>query len=312
MTARDTTLIITAFREPASVQAILASLRSAEDLWRIITVVLVAPDAETLECATGLGDANVIAVRDPGRGKLNAMLLGFETASTPIIVWTDGDVLLPPESVSVLLQSFASPTVGLASGRPDTLPGRGLLHSWGRILFDAAHFARTIHSGKGNVVEASGYLYATRRLDVVREVLNRRLQDGTAGYGAEDVHLSHAISDAGYETRYVPEALVYVKNPTTLRDWFKQKIRNVQGHSLVRYRYLVDPGTAVQSFRGEIRAGFSFTRAFGMRSGTFASMVTLGFARVLAWALARPWQFRRGRKLKHRTQWTRIDSTKHS
>ena len=36
--------------------------------------------------------------------------------------------------------------------------------------------------------------------------------------------------EKGYKIKYVPEAEVYVKNPSNWKDWVNQKIRNIKAH----------------------------------------------------------------------------------
>src|SRR3989344_3407291 len=60
----------------------------------------------------------------------------------------------------------------------------------------------------------------------------------------------------GYKIKYLPEAEVYVKNPTTWKDWLAQKVRNIKAHE--NLNKIAPNMSRTKSFINEIRWGALF------------------------------------------------------
>jgi cellulose synthase/poly-beta-1,6-N-acetylglucosamine synthase-like glycosyltransferase len=65
----------------------------------------------------------------------------------------------------------------------------------------------------------SGYIMATRNydFDIPQNVLS------------DDAYISYSIRNASKQIAYAPDAKCYVKYPTTLKDYYKQKVRSLGG-----------------------------------------------------------------------------------
>ena len=97
-----------------------------------------------------------------------------------------------------------------------------MLGYWSHLLTDSAHRVRLARDQAGQFLLCSGYLFAFRRAligDIPVDAL------------AEDAVISHEIAGAGYRIRYAPEAQVFVRYPTTYRDWLRQKVRSAGGYA---------------------------------------------------------------------------------
>ena len=92
-------------------------------------------------------------------GKAAGLNAGLAAARHDIIVFSDGSILLDPESVRTLVLPFQHPVVGCVSGE-DWIPDGGGEGLYGRYELSL----RRLESGLGSIVGASGSFYAQRRL----------------------------------------------------------------------------------------------------------------------------------------------------
>lgn len=215
-------VLITAFREAATVgraiEAFLAQLPPGAE------IVVVCPDPQTIAVVDDYA-ARYPAVRhvaDPQRGKPAALNAGLKAVRGDVIVFSDGDVLVAEGALPPLLAPFADPQVGAVSGHPvSTNPRDTVLGYWSHLLTESIHQMRLARDEAGQFLVCSGYLFACRR-SLITHVPEDAL--------AEDAVISHRVAEQGYRIRYAPEARVFVKYPTTYRDWLRQKVRSAGGY----------------------------------------------------------------------------------
>ena len=167
-------------------------------------------------------------VADPGQGKPMALNCGLAAARGEIVVLSDGDVVVGEDALRLLLAPFAdaavdAAAVGATTGHPlSASPRDTMLGYWSHLLTDSLHRMRLARDQAGQFLLCSGYLFAFRRA-LIGEIPIDAL--------AEDAVISHEIAQAGYRIRYAPEAQVYVRYPTTYRDWLRQKVRSAGGYA---------------------------------------------------------------------------------
>ncbi len=216
-------VLITAFREAATVgQAIEAFLPQLPD---DADLLVVCPDPETTAVVDEYAARYSVVrhVADAQQGKPAAINVGLEAARGDVVVLSDGDVLVAQDALAPLLSPFADPQVGAVSGRPVSAnPRDTLLGYWSHLLVDSAHQMRLVYDRAGRFLLGSGYLLALRR-SLVEHVPRDAL--------AEDAVISHCVASLGYRIRYAPQARVFVKYPTTYRDWLRQKVRSAGGYA---------------------------------------------------------------------------------
>lgn len=216
-------ILITAFREAATVgRAIEAFLKQ---LPGDAEILVVSPDPETTVVVDHYAAhyPSVRHVADSQKGKPNALNAGLKAARGDIIVLSDGDVVVAEDALVPLLAPFADPQVGAVSGHPFSVSPRDtMLGYWSYLLTEGIHQLRLARSRDGQFLVCSGYLFAFRR-----ELIERVPEDALA----EDAVISHAIAHQGYRIAYAPQANVFVKYPTTYRDWLRQKVRSAGGYA---------------------------------------------------------------------------------
>jgi cellulose synthase/poly-beta-1,6-N-acetylglucosamine synthase-like glycosyltransferase len=214
-----------------------------------------------------------------------------------VVVLSDGDVYVGPGAVSALLTAFDDPEVGIVSGHPvSSSPRDTMLGYWSHLLVDAgAHRQRLLRAGRREFLECSGYLYAFRR-SLVGPIPEDAL--------AEDGLISYMIWKKGYRTAYAPEGVVYVKYPSSYRQWLMQKIRSTGGYAQPYLRG--SPG--MRSFRQETISGFAASMRYAQNLRELWWTLLLFAARVHVWL--RVWWDVKVRQRPFAALWQRVDSTK--
>jgi cellulose synthase/poly-beta-1,6-N-acetylglucosamine synthase-like glycosyltransferase len=291
-------LVITAYGEERTIgRAIEAFL--ADGLPEDSEMLVVCPDDQTAAIVTHCAsqDKRIRHVRDEARGKPAALNLALGTVQGDIVVLSDGDVYVGPGALSALLTAFNDPQVGIVSGHPvSSSPRNTMLGYWSHLLVDAgAHQQRMLRAKLGEFLECSGYLYAFRR-SLVGPIPEDAL--------AEDGLISYMVWEQGYRTAYAPEAIVYVKYPSSYREWLVQKIRSTGGYAQPYLRG--SPG--MRSFRQEAISGVVAAMRYARNVRELLWTLLLFVARVHVWL--RVWWDVKVRKRPFAALWQRVNSTK--
>jgi cellulose synthase/poly-beta-1,6-N-acetylglucosamine synthase-like glycosyltransferase len=244
-------VIITSYNEPKStlraVQTILK--QSVEEPLRV-TVVDPFPEVEEF-LRSNINDPRFVFFPDPGEGKSYALNLLFQeyASSNPedLFILTDGDVYVSDNAIAALVKTFGDKSIGCATGKPVSIDPRDTKYGYfSHLFFAGIHRARSELSLKKQFFECSGYLFAIRK----GVILDFPLET------SEDSVIPYLFWKKGYSISYVPEAEVYVKNPSNWKDWLAQKVRNVKAHENLSHIAPDMPRT--KSFMNEIRWGALF------------------------------------------------------
>lgn len=289
----NTTLIITAYREPETIRLALDKILPQADG---VEIMVICPDDETTRAVSAY--PGVVIHKDPAEGKPAALNLGLSHNTRTFVIMTDGDVYISDDALPILLKAFSDPSVGAVSGHPVSIsPRNTMLGFWSHLLTDAgAHSERLGRDQAGLFFVCSGYLYAVRA-ELVKQVPADAL--------AEDAVISHMIGEQGYRIRYAPEAKVFVKYPETYRDWLKQKVRSAGGYA---QPVIARSPLQMRSFRHEILSGTFRALGYARSLREFMWTVMLFLARLHLWMLIF-WRVRI-RKLPLDKLWQRVESTK--
>jgi cellulose synthase/poly-beta-1,6-N-acetylglucosamine synthase-like glycosyltransferase len=289
-------IVITGYKEGKTITKAIESAL-ANNLQEKYEILVVSPDEETLNEAKKFSKKNkeVKTLKDEGKGKPSALNLVFQKAKGDILILTDGDVYMENNALSNLLSPFNNPSIGAVSGRPVSLnPKSSLLGFWSHLLTDIADLRRKDAVSKGRKFYCSGYLYAIRR-GIVKEIPPETLSD--------DGFISHLIYLNKYQLAYSSESKVYVKFPTTFKDWVKQKKRSAGGYTQIK-RWT---NKEMRSFTKE---SLGLIQVLKYPSSFKEFFYTLGliFARVYLWLLIL--KDIRILNKDFKKVWTRVESTK--
>ena len=290
-------ILITSWKEPKTLEkaicALLPQMNEDDEM------LVACPDEETANIVSLYSNNNrvVKCIRDEGRGKPAALNLLFKEARGDVLVLSDGDVYVGDNAVSELVKPFSDPRVGAVSGHPISAEERDTMFGfWSHLLTDTAHSIRMERNAKEEIIVCSGYLYAIRNglIDTVPE-------DALS----EDAVISHMMWAKGFKTKYAEKSEVYVKYPTTFKDWLKQKKRSAGGYTQIKG--YVGETPMMRSFGKESSGIFgvmAYPKNFKERIWTFKLIL----ARLLLWGLI--FVDMKIKKKGLNELWERVESTK--
>ncbi len=234
----------------------------------------------------------------------------MDMARGDIWFFGDGDTYFGDNVIDKLLQHFDDDQVMAVTGRPISGDSKDTMMGYfGHLLADAAHHKRTVDltenaTGKSlNLVKkrpffpVSGYLFAMRKTDI------RAPKDTLV----EDAYFSYAVHNAGGKIEYEPGAVVYVKYPKTMKDYFKQKKRSTGGYVQLWEYGVVRSETKTRSFWRELEYFWFPLRYAGSLRELLWSLMMFP-VRLWLWIVIY-WERKVLRKDFKKT-WVRIESTK--
>jgi poly-beta-1,6-N-acetyl-D-glucosamine synthase len=184
--------------------------------------------AELIVVASGCEDRTVpivseIVGRDPRvrlieqqrrEGKASAINLFISAATAPVLLMASADVLVDNGTIDALLRHFEDPGVGMVGGHPIPVNGETT------FLGHAVHLQWRLHDRIARESPKLGEIVAFR--NVVPSIPNDTAVD--------EISIQALITQLGYRLVYEPEAIVYNRGPTTVRDWLRQRRRIHAGH----------------------------------------------------------------------------------
>lgn len=308
-------VIITSWKEPNTIGRCIKSIADSNysGIQRPFEILQVSPDKGTLDAGKKIAQRlklksnEYIQVKDPKKGKPYALKMAIKKAKGDILIFTDGDTYFDKQSVKYLTEPFVNPDVWGVSGRPvskDSL--ENIFGYWGHLLSDAAHDRRvtTISSKEGNYYVSdkdffpmSGYIMATRKitLDIPQDVLS------------DDAYISYFIRNMDKQIAYAPMAMCYVKYPTNLSDYYKQKVRSLGGFIQLKELGVFKKDKQSRSLFIELKYTF-FVFKYAKSLKQFTWSLTLFPVRLWTWVKIY-WERVIVKKDFTKT-WVRIESTK--
>ncbi len=292
-------VIITAYKEERTVgKAIEAFLN--QDYPEEKEVLVACPDKETKVVIDKYTKAhkNVKYVKDPGKGKPIALNICFKKAKGDKLILTDGDVYVSNNSIKELMKQLNKENIGAVTSRPRSVnPKTTMLGYFSHLLTDiGAHHTRLKYVKRNQFIVCSGYLFAMKKL--FTEIPEDALSD--------DAVMSYMVAEKGYKIGYAPKAQVYVKFPTHLKDWIKQKRRSAGGYNQIESYF--PKHKRMRSFWEEIKEGWYKPFTYPENFQEYIWTVYLYFIRLYLWFLI--YKDINIKKKNFNEIWVRIESTK--
>lgn len=154
---------------------------------------------------------------------INILLPLIAQSDSEICVFTDGDIYLPETSLQKIIDCFLqNDSLSVVTGHP--VPNLKTNNLWEKIAqenCDIWDMVRHIQSVNSSVWTLSGYLFAVKTKDMPEGIpVNLTAEDAYLGL---IMHLNNM--KMGYET----DALVKVKFPSNIIDYYRQKSRTRSG-----------------------------------------------------------------------------------
>lgn len=327
-------IVITAYKEERTIREVITCLldkkysgigqHSLDKQWEII---LAAPDEGTRLAAEetfkelGIKSGVYKLVVDEQKGKPAALNLCFKEARGEYILLTDGDVVLDKNAVYEIVDlADRNPEFGGITGRPIAAePKNSMFNYIGALLADAAHHKRTIDltehpSGlstkfvpKRNFFPMSGYLMLIKNASEDDGNDDRTLWQIPEDVLSDDAYISYVLHNQGHKLGYAPAAVVKVKYPTNITDYFKQKKRSTGGYVQLWKYGVVSKDTKTRTLGRELEY-FWFPIRYAQNLKELFWSICLYPLRAWLWLIIY-WERKVIKKDFNKT-WVRIESTK--
>ncbi len=309
-------IIITSWKEPHTIGKCIKCIadRKYSGLNSPFEIIQLSPDKETLDAGLKaskelkLSPQEYIQIQDPRKGKPSALKLAFKKAKGDIWILTDGDTYFEKDSVKYILEPFQNKDVGGVSGRPVSKDSKNnMMGYWGHLLSGAAHHRRisTMNTKDGEYYMSnnsffpmSGYIMAVRKIDF--EIPSNVLSD--------DAYISYSIRNEGKQIAYAPSAKCYVKYPTNIKDYYKQKVRSLGGFIQLKQFGVFKKDKQSRSILIELKYA-SFVLGYATNVKEFIWSLLLFPIRLITW-LRIYWERGILKKDMPKLGWERIESTK--
>jgi len=262
-------VIVPAYNEKEGIQAAVRSLAGGDQPGIEVVVVDDGSTDGTAALVEALGLANVRVVRVPNSGKANALNTGIALARHELIVTVDGDTIFEPDSVRLLVQPFADPTVGAVAGNVKVGNRGSLVALWQHIEYVIGfNLDRRLYEVLRCMPTVPGAIGAFRRsaLAQVGGVSDETL--------AEDTDVTMALCRAGWRIVYEERARAWTEAPATLEQLYRQRYRWSYGTMQAMWKHrgaLFDSGASGRFGR----AGLPFLALFGVVLPLLAPVVDI-------------------------------------
>jgi cellulose synthase/poly-beta-1,6-N-acetylglucosamine synthase-like glycosyltransferase len=232
------TVTVPVYNAMAGIRATLEGLMSL-DYPRDKLQLLVLSDASTDgtdDVVREFAHGGVELLRAPARlGKTAGENAAHGRARGELIVNVDATVVIPPESLKRLVQVFADPTIGVASGRDVSIGGGGPELTGAESKYIGYEmWVRDLETQAGSIVGASGCFYGIRR-GLHAKALPSELSWDFASSLVARVH--------GYRSVSVRDAVCIVPRTPQIHTELRRKVRTMaRGLStLFHFRQLMNP-----------------------------------------------------------------------
>lgn len=230
-------MIIAARNEAANIGAKLENVLSLEYPSDLLEVLIASDgsDDATDEIVQRYADRGVRLLSLPRLGKASALNAAADSAEGEILVFSDANSLYAQDALLALVRPFADPLVGgVAGDQRYTTAGAGDAMAAGeRRYWDFDRMLKNAESRAGNVISATGAIYALRRS------LFRPVPDGVT----DDFFTSTGVIAQGHRLVFAPQAVAFEPVAATAELEFGRKVRVITRglRGVLLRRELLDP-----------------------------------------------------------------------
>jgi glycosyltransferase involved in cell wall biosynthesis len=231
------TVLIAAHNEAASIGAKLENLLSVDYAADRLEIVVASDGSDdgTVEIVSRYIDRGIRLLSLPRAGKAATLNAAAASASGDVLVFSDANSMYAPNALRMLVKPFADPRVGGVAGDQRYVLERtaGAIASGEQRYWDFDRMLKAAESRAGNVISATGAIYAVRRS------LFRAVPPGVT----DDFFTSTGVIEQGYRLVFAPDAVAYEPVSKTGEIEFGRKVRVITRglRGVAARRRLLDP-----------------------------------------------------------------------
>jgi cellulose synthase/poly-beta-1,6-N-acetylglucosamine synthase-like glycosyltransferase/peptidoglycan/xylan/chitin deacetylase (PgdA/CDA1 family) len=213
-------IVVPAFNEAAGIEQAVRSLAASEYPEFEVVVVDDGSTDGTGELVDGLGLDRLRVLREPNRGKAEALSTAVAAAKHDLIAAVDADTVFEPGTLAALVRPLADPGVGAVAGNTKVGNRRTLLGRWQHIDYVTGfNLDRRLYDVLGCMPTVPGAIGAFRR-SALAEV---------GGFSsdtlAEDTDVTIALDRRGWRVVYAQDARAFTETPGTWSGLWRQRYR---------------------------------------------------------------------------------------
>lgn len=217
------TLFVTAFNEEQFVDEKIANSHTLDYPANRLHLVWVTDgsDDNTNQLLAKYTDVKVF-FEPERRGKVHAMKRGLQLIDTDIVIFTDANTMLSPESVKEMVRLFENPQIGCVAGekRISSDTRQNAASSGEGAYWRYESWIKRNDAAAGSAIGAAGELFAMRRS------LYQPISDNTL---LDDFEISLRIALTGYKIGYSPRACAIERPSANIAEEMKRKVRIAAG-----------------------------------------------------------------------------------
>ena len=267
-------MVFCAYNEAASVPDKIENLRAIRAVApqiKFACYVDLSTD-NTLELLQRHADLIDVTAATERTGKAAGMGLLARAATTEVMIFTDANVMVEPQSLPKMLDYFRDPEVGCVCGtliytNPDESATAGTNSAYWRL----EEMIKKREARTGSTMGADGSIFASRL--AYYPVVPTHLLD--------DFIVSMSILFAGLRIISVPDVVAYERSAVASEDEFRRK-RRIACRAYSSHRYL-RPQLARMSLTDRYKyISHRFLRWYGAATGSLSILFSLLFI-ALAW-----------------------------
>ena len=232
-------VIIPAYNEEASIAATIKSVLNSDYPKNKLEIIVVSDGStdRTTEIAEGFRSKVVRVFPKKNTGKADSLNFGIRKAKGEIIATLDADSFVTKDAIKKMLLHFDSSDVAAVTAAVKVHKPENALQRIQHVEYLFTIFSRKILSFVDSVHVTPGPL-SLFRASVFAEI---------GGFDVdnilEDQEIALRIQSANYKIRSTVDAVVYTNAPSTMKSFFKQRIRWHRGgiRNSMKYLNLISP-----------------------------------------------------------------------
>lgn len=155
-----------------------------------------------------------LLIQDQREGKASAINLFLSKASGDILILESGDTVPEEGTLDKLVGPFEDPVIGMTGAHP--IP----VNLKSTFIGFTVHLMWSLHHKIALMTPKLGELVAFKNF--VTEI--------PSDTAVDEASIEAIVRGAGYQLRYVPDAIVINKGPENIKDFIKQRRRITAGH----------------------------------------------------------------------------------
>lgn len=234
-------LLFSAYNEERALPAKIANLRAIKARYPDIEILAYSDCSSdgTLPMLLAEQDLLRVVPSTERTGKATGMRRMAAEARGDVLIFTDANVILDPDSIAPLLGYFADPAIGGVAGTLRYInEGASDTAKVGGLYWRLEEAIKQREARVGSIMGADGSIFAVRR----------RLYPEVPPHLLDDMTVSMSVTFAGQRLIHATDVIAYEKNATESRDEFRRK-RRIACRAFNTHRYLWP----------KIRAAYSLT-----------------------------------------------------